>query len=246
MSVTKKQVAEQLALIAKSEEKEKLHSRGWTAVQRIVQSLLRGGPEFITSRPNECQTSIADWCDRYKVVFKDLPPSADDATIRIEVDHHYNPIIDKMAIKGDNLIVSLKYSMTVSVVNTRMKTVWKNIDEDTRKRVPVLDDQNQPVFEKLPPQNTTSKIIGKMTVPVDFFVDLLNEIERDSLMEPPPENYVPPVIGGPDERVGRRWHSPRPRADDARVLAHDADGAAHAGQQRRLRSFPLRGSGLCS
>lgn len=218
MSVTKKQIAEQLALIAKSEEKENFHSRGWTAVQRIVQSLLRGGPAFITSRPNERRTSIADWCERYNVVFKDLPPSADDTTIRIEVDHHYNPIIDKMAIKGDNLIVSLKYSMTVSVFKTRIKTEWRNIDEDTRKRVPVLDDKNQPIFETLPPQSTASKIIGKMTVPVDFFVDLLNEIGRVSLMEPPPENYVPPVIG------------------EALMNVLGAAGI-HPGQERMMRAF---------
>lgn len=222
MSVTKKQVAEQLALIAKSEEKEDFHSRGWTAVQRIAQALLRGGPDFITSRPNERQTSIADWCERYKVVFKDLPPSADDTTIRIEVDPAYNPIIDKMALKGDNLILSLKYSMTVSVFKTRIKTEWKNIDEDTRKRVPVLDDKNQPIFETLPPQSTSNEIIGKMTVPVDFFVDLLNEIGRDSLMEPPPENYVPPVIG------------------EALMNVLGAAGI-HPGQERMMRAFSQMG-----
>lgn len=195
MTVTNKQVADQLALITKSEEKEDFHSVGWTAVQRIVHSTLRGSPDFITSRPKEHQLSIAEWCARYNVVFKDLPASADDTTIRINVDSDYNPIIKKMSLKGDNLIVSIEYSMTVSVFKTRVKTEWKDIDEDTRKRVPVLDENEQPIFETLPPQSKESKIVGKMTLPVDFFVELLNEIGRDSLMEPPPENYVPPVIG---------------------------------------------------
>lgn len=195
MSVTKKQVADQLALISKSEEKEDFHSVGWTAVQRIVHAMLRGSPDYISSRPKERQLSIAEWCARHNVVFKDLPASADDTTIRITVDPHYNPIIKKMSLKGDNLIVSIEYSMTVSVFKTRVKTVWKDIDEDTRKRVPVLDENEQPIFETLPPQSKESKIVGKMTLPVDLFVDLLNEIGRDSLMEPPPENYVPPVIG---------------------------------------------------
>lgn len=195
MSVTKKQVADQLAQIAKSEEKEDFHSFGWTAVTRIVHSIMRGSPDYITSRPKELQLSIADWCERYNVVFKNLPASADDTTIRINVDADYAPIIDKMALKGENLILSIECSMTVSVFKTRMKTEWKDIDEDTRKRVPILDENEQPIFETLPPQSKESKIIAKMTLPVDFFVELLTEIGRDSLLEKPPENYIPEPIG---------------------------------------------------
>ena len=218
MSVTKKQVTEQLALIAKSEEKEDFHSLGWTAIRRIAHSILTGSPDFITSRPKERQLSIAEWCERYNVVFKDLPPFADDTTVRINVVPGYAPTITKIALKGDNLILSIEYSMSVSVFKTRIKTEWKDIDDDTRKRVPVLDDKDQPIFETLQPQTKESKIIGKMTLPVDFFVELLNEIGRDSLMEPPPENYVPPVIG------------------EALMNVLGAAGI-HPGQERMMRAF---------
>lgn len=194
MTVTTKQIADELLQISTMEPRD-VHSHGWTAVLRIVNSLLRGTPEFVTSRPKENQTSIADWSERYGVTFKDLPKGADDTTIRIHTDPYYNTDIQKIAIKGDNAVFSIEYRMSVSTFKTRVKTEWKDIDEDTRKRVPVLDEKDQPVFETLPPQTKESKITAKMAVPLSFFADLLNEIERPSLLSPPPENYVPPVIG---------------------------------------------------
>ncbi len=194
MTVTAKQIADELLTISASEPRD-VHSFGWTAVLRIVNSLLRGTPDFVTSRPKDGQTSIADWAAQYGITFKDLPQSADDTTIRLHTDPYYNTDIQKIAIKGDNAVFSFQYRMTVSTVKTRAKTVWKNIDEDTRKRVPVLDDKDQPVFETLPPQTTESKITAKMTVPLSFFVELLTEVGRDTLLALPPENYVPPVIG---------------------------------------------------
>lgn len=194
MTVTAKQIADELLTISASEPRD-VYSFGWTAVLRIVNSLLRGTPDFVTSRPKDGQTSIADWAAQYGITFKDLPQSADDTTIRLHTAPYYNTDIQKIAIKGDNAVFSFQYRMTVSTVKTRAKTVWKNIDEDTRKRVPVLDDNDQPVFETLPPQTTESKITAKMTVPLSFFVELLTEIGRDTLLALPPENYVPPVIG---------------------------------------------------
>ena len=193
MTVTTKQIADELLQVSASPHD--VRSDGWGAVLRIINSLLRGTPDFVSSRPKEGQTSIADWSARYGVVFKDLPKEADDTTIRIMTDPYYNTDVQKIAIKGDNAVFSIQYRMSVSTFKTRVKTEWKDIDEDTRKRVPVLDDKDQPVFETLPPQTKESKITAKMAVPLSFFVELLTEIGRDSLLTPPPENYVPPVIG---------------------------------------------------
>lgn len=189
MTVTIDQIASEISTITPN-------TNGWDALTKITKILLHGTPDRIFLVPTEKQVGISEWADKFNVVFKNLPvPDDESATVVIETDQYYWKGFTKVDVVGANAVFTLDFKMSVTTVGTRIKTEWKQIDDETRKLVKVLDATGQPVIEKLPPDRKTSTATGEMLVPLSFFVDLLNEIGRDSLITEAGENYIPAVLG---------------------------------------------------
>lgn len=214
MTVTVEQVAAELReidAVLTSEKSDKWRSPGEKALAHIVRSLLGVyAADYIVDRPKPVEDkdgaisyskraykemTIAEWSALHHIVF-DIPKHDKGATIRIGVDNHYARNVAKIEIVGDNAVIHTRFErMTISTFKTRPKTEWKDIDAETKKLVPVLDKDNQPIIESLPPQTKETHVIGRMTIPLAALAGLLNEIGRDSFGGSVAEDYVPAVIG---------------------------------------------------
>lgn len=72
---------------------------------------------------------------------------------------------------------------------------WVDIDENHRERRPVLDKNKQPKMKKKKAETVSTNEVFTYKIPLPFFVELLAEIDRDSIIDLP-KDYVPEPLGG--------------------------------------------------
>lgn len=198
MTATVQKITEELQFLSNFTDSSKESSNGWKALNSIMRSIMATSPQEVRTGPDldkiKPELQLHNWMARYGVVFDDLPVDP-EITVRIQTEPHYLNKVEKIKVEAGKATFSMKFLMMTWIAKTRPKMEWKDIDADTKKRVAVLDDEGKPVIEKLPPKTTQNEIEGKLTLPIAFFVDLLAEIGRDSLLTKVEDDYVPPVLG---------------------------------------------------
>lgn len=100
-----------------------------------------------------------------------------------------------MFVSGDFVVFTLPMEVSTMEQTYKPKTQWIDVDDMTKKLVPVLDADENPVMEKAERKEDTASIVVPFAIPIQWFVDLLNEVGRDSFMTAPPKNYIPEPLG---------------------------------------------------
>jgi hypothetical protein len=115
------------------------------------------------------------------------------------ITHIVLPFQNRIAglkIEGDNIVISVKASVHRATVEQEPVMEWVEIDKETKKLKPSLDKNDQPKFREKRTE-TKNKEIYVFRFPVKLFVDILTEIGLTSIIEPPPEDYIPKKLGSP-------------------------------------------------
>ncbi len=101
-----------------------------------------------------------------------------------------------VSLDGDGVRVVAKFTVVVEKVELKPQMQWVDIDAETRKLLPVLDENRQPVMKKSDTvRETVDDVRGYFIIPIAFLVDLMNEIDRPSLLENVHSSYVPARLG---------------------------------------------------
>lgn len=111
-------------------------------------------------------------------------------------EHNYDLFLRGVVVDGETVAVTVKQWVRYAPKETETpKMEWVQIDETTRKLQPALDANKKPKVTKKKEESQTERIDFTYRFPLAFFVDLLTEIGRDSVITAPGPDYVPEPLG---------------------------------------------------
>lgn len=157
---------------------------GQEALQQIGDSILRSGPSGIGwIKPDYAKTRFAE----AGIVDIEFPAGTEQVTPK--------RMGGKIVLEDDTVFVEVVIECHVKNVEYKPKMQWVDIDPDTRKRVPVLDADRNPVVKETNVNYEMVPVSARLPIPIRLIVDIMNEIGRPSLLEEPDPKYVPAPLG---------------------------------------------------
>jgi hypothetical protein len=161
------------------------------------------GPQGVTSSYSQKK----DYFEKVigKLFGISLPETAD---LIYSPDNKCEIHLRSVRVEKDDVVVTIgQWVSHIAEVTTEPKMAWVLLDDKTKIKRPVLDDKGQPIVKTIKHEAKNELLDLTYRFPLSLFVNLLNEIGRDSLIKKElPDGYIPEVASNPLSEILNSMH----------------------------------------
>ncbi len=137
-----------------------------------------------------------------------MPAPSETITDIYAPENNYDLFLSGVKVEGDDVLVTVRQWVRYAPVETHEpKMEWVQVDETTRKLQPALDKHKKPITKKTSGEPKSERLDFTYRLPITFFVHLLGEINRDSLVTPVSKDYVPAPLGNSMSEMVQQFFS---------------------------------------